>query len=195
MRYADRDRVLAQLEIRENTQADQASVARAEKIEEGVCSWIDQELGFTFGAAAVASTRTIHATGSWDVLLLPPPGVRSVSAVTVDGVTLVSTAHRLVYVSPEGVALGIYRTDGWLWLGAVAVTGVWGDAAAGVTVPPDIREAATWLTIQEYQREGLAPTDPSGPDGFAAKPRNPYRFEVVQAAIRHHRIAPPRVAV
>jgi hypothetical protein len=196
MRYADADRVFAELELSEGNPDDAAKIAHVEQLELGRAAWLDGQLGYAFGTAAAETTRTIYLNGIVrPVVLLPEPGLRSISAITVDGTAVASTAYRLTYVRPNGIARGLYRSDGGGWYGDVTITGVWGDAAGGVTVPADVVDAMTRLVIQEVRREELGPVDQAGPDGMIARPRNPYADPMVDDVVRRYRLPSRRIAV
>lgn len=193
MRYADLPAVLAQLEL--IAPADATKIARAEAMEAALAGIFDDRVGRAFGVVAVPQTRTIWSSGVSAALLLPPPGIRSVSAVSIDGVAVAADAYMLWYVRPDGVALALARLDGNGWGGQVSITGVWADAALGTTVPPEVKEALTFLTVEQYRAAEAGPTLATGPDGLPARPRNPWNYEIVRGAIRKYRLAPSRIGV
>lgn len=203
MRYANEDDVLAQLRM---TAAD-PQYARLVRLENGLCDTFDHKVGTSFGVAPVAETRTIligiyspapYLFGSDRYssprLILPTP-IRSVTAIEtggdwngtvwVGGQALTTDAYRLTNETDQG----FYAIDlhAGTWAGVVRVTGVWGDQAT-LTVPDDVREALTFVTVDEYRTRQMSPADLSGPDGITVGTRNPWRFEIVKAAIDRHSV-------
>lgn len=193
MRYANETDVLAQLHLDPDVPGDEAALERVRRLELGVCERIDVKLGRSFGVP-VAETRTVRAPGVSDTLILPQP-LQSVSAVTVDGAVLDPSLYRLVYHAHDGyLAL---RIDAYaaVWSGDVTVTGIWADAAIDGDIPDDIREAATFVTVDEYRAGNASPAGEIGPDGQILQVRNPWRYELVRTAIEHYALRRPRVGV
>lgn len=155
MRYANESDVLSQLHLDPGTPDDVAAIDRARRIELGVAAAIDSKLGRTFGVP-VEETRTVRAPGVSDLLVLPM-AVRSVSAVRIGSALLGSEEYVLAFHAHEGY-LGIRLTAyAAYWYGDVAISGVWADAAIAGDIPHDIREAATFITVDEYRTRNASP--------------------------------------
>ncbi len=210
MRYANEDDVLAQLRM---TSAD-TQYARLVRLENGLCDTFDHKVGTSFGVAPVAETRNASVVSSspalypfgnpYDIfgsvlygtnrLILDTP-IRSVTTIEIggtwggsawtDGTALISDEYWLSNETEQGY----YAIDlGYgSWVGVVRITGVWGDQAT-LTVPDDVREALTFITVDEFRTRNASPADLSGPDGITVGTRNPWRFEIVKAAIDRHSV-------
>lgn len=104
----------------------------------------------------------------------------------IDGETLDSADYQLNYWTPEGY-WGIVNTASD-WEGYVRITGVWADQSSGVTVPADVREALTFLTIDQWRALHSSPQGVLGPADQQISIRNPWQYESVKQAINRHRV-------
>ena len=211
MRYANEDDVLNQL----RKTADDAEYARLVRLENGLCDMLDHKTGTSFGTAPVAETRSVSLEfgvgvgygyspspvyywtplrGGSHRLVLDTP-LRSLTGIETggtwngatwdDGTALTTDEYRLTNQTDQG-SYAIDLVSG-TWGGVVRITGIWGDQATE-TVPDDVREAMTFLTINEWHQRNASPFGQIGPDGILVTPRNPWGFEVVKAAIDRHRV-------
>lgn len=195
MRYADRPAVLAALSRSDLVPADAPEIARIEQIEAGIAALLDREMGRSFGGAATVVSRTIAGHDS-SLLLLPIP-IRTVTTITMGGIAIPASSWAFWFIGVNGLAYGIRLLDGSYWPsigGTIVVTGEWSDAGGG-TLPVEIREAATFLTIEEYRSEIAGPSGAIGPDGLIVRTRNPWKFERVKKAIQAHRVRSMRITV
>lgn len=161
-------------------------------IQKAVTLALDEKIGRRFGA--VTATRTVRASGTSDLLILPN-GNLTVTAVSSDGVVIAADLYERTFVALDGQAGALRSLTGGYWYGEFDVTGSWVDTApldlAGTqpTVPDDLTYAASYIIAKQYQRQNLAPTGLSGPDGTVLHVVNPWKDELVQAAIRRHRLS------
>lgn len=191
MRYADLTTVTRHLAIRVT---DTDAIARVEALENGLAAALDGKMGRSFGTAPTPETRTVTALGG-DVLVLPV-GVTGVSAVAYGGTwdgaawtdedTLTTADYRLVYVDHDGFAHGIAGLT-YLWDGAVRITGTWADQPQAA-VPDDLREAMNVLTVREYRRLHMSPSEQIGPDGQVVPAPGGWSDPLVKAAIDRYSV-------
>lgn len=193
MRYAHEPDVLDQLHLDPENPEDAGKVERVRRLELGVTDAIDSKLGRSF-AQPVEETRTVRAPGVSDLLVLPV-AVRSVSDVWIGSALLGADEYVLAFHSDEGYLALRLTAYAAYWYGDVAITGVWADAAIDGDVPDDIREAATFITVDEYRTRNASPAGEIGPDGLIVQVRNPWRYELVKTAIARHALRPARVGV
>lgn len=184
MRYANQDDVLSQIQ-RDNTSPD---LGRITRLENGVADAIDELIGRTFGTP---TPRTVTVqTSCWLQVVMLPELVRSVTAVTVDGVA--PAMFMLMYRIEDGYR-GIHFPRPIF--GEVAVTGVWESDPLDGPVPDLIREAATAITVDEFRVRNASPSGEIGMDGMVVPVRNIWRYTLVKQAIKRYRTYRPRVAV
>lgn len=124
-----------------------------------------------------------------------PAGMRNVTAVKVGGTwdgaawddeeTIAAADYRLIYRDLKGWSHGILLpTVGY---GSVRVTAEWEDQSWDADVPADIREAATFLTADQWRILHQSPHGEIGPPGLAVFLRNTWEYEIVKSAIRRNR--------
>lgn len=197
LRYANEPDVLGQLGVTNpGTEYD-----RLVRLENGLCDTFDHKAGRSFGVAPVAETRDVSAWASGTYpnaftsrLILETP-IRTVTRIEIDGIwngiawtggsVLAAGDYWLTHHTDEGsYAIDL---DSGHWYGTARVTGVWADQpTAGV--PDDVREALTFITLDEYRARNASPAGEIGPDGLMVRVRNPWRFELVRTAIERHQI-------
>lgn len=192
MRYAHQDDVLAHLRIEET---DTDAIEPLVRLENGLADAFDGKVGRSFGETVEPSTREVRGLSS-EVLVIGA-GIRSIAGIEVDGtwdgaawvdgVALGTEAWRPWAVSPDGVIYAIERLGGPYWTRTVRVTGVWADQPDG-TVPDDVREALTTLTVKEYRRRTSSPSEQIGPDGLMVPAPSGWNDPTVQAAIERHTV-------
>lgn len=196
--YADLEAVrqILQLENQLEEEAD-ATDARLESLNEALSAAFDARCGRTWATGNTATTReVIAASPPSDTLVLPGPGLLSLTSVTVDptwtgavwvgGYPLAADEVLPVMKDMDGAYLGLRRPDGWYWHGLVRVTGVWADTSGGP--PPDVVEALNFLVSSEYMAERASPESQTGPDGMSIPTRNPWRFDRVRGVIDAHKV-------
>ena len=181
--YADMDGVRTILNLAAPTPEQQD---RLNALNSAISDLLDRELGRSFGATEPDRTETGDGLGVSDVLPLRI-GVRTVSAVTLDGVAF--TAYTPVWPDRDGAFWALKTTDGSYWAGAVAITGQWGDQPYD-RVPAAITEGATVLVAASFKADEAGPTGVVGPDGIPVQTRNPWKDERVQRALAQYRLAP-----
>lgn len=201
MRYADRTTVLAQLKLDPNNAVDAAAIERVERLENGIAAALDHKTGREFDLAPVAEARVVTGSGDSPRLVLHA-GVRSVDAIEIGGEwdglawtggdALDPADYLLALVDHDGIAWAIDRLDAVGWPQRVRVTAVWGDQSIE-GVPDDIREAATFLTIDEYRLRTASPVGEVGPNGLTVRLRDPWKDTIVATAIARHTV--PKVLV
>lgn len=201
MRYAHTDDVLNQLKLSASNPAHATQIARLERLENGLCDAFNEKVGTSFGAIPDEETRTVQAVGS--PLIALKPNARSVSQVAVGGIwdgavwadeTVLDLGDWIEWRNgPTGNVIAIAANSG-VWFGPVRVTGIWDDQPTEV-VPADVREALTFITIDEYRVRNASPAGEIGPDGLAIPVRNPWRFTFVRSAIDRHRVRRVKVGV
>jgi hypothetical protein len=192
MRYAPQPDVLAHLNI--NTSSSEA-IARVTALENGLADAFDAKVGRSFGVAPVAAERTITAPGV-STLLVVLGGIRSVTGITTGGTwdgamwltpeILDADDYALWATDRDGISYGIESFIG-AWVGPVHVTGIWADQSTE-SVPADIREAMTFLTVRQYRRLTASPTDLVGPDGMTVPTPHAWDDPLVKTAIERHRL-------
>lgn len=195
MRYADRADLLDLLQLDPARHA--AKIARLERIENGVADAIDAKVGHGFGVVPVPETRSLISRIYGSVVLSWP--ARSVVSLSIDG----EVVDPLSYSVPDP------DRNGYIWqirlrglephwvLGyycAVEVAAVWSDQPI-TDVPDDIREAATFITADQYRALNASPVGEIGPEGLSVTIRNPWSFTTVKEAINRHRVHRARVGV
>lgn len=207
MRYANEDDVLALLDL--TTESDEYDALV--RLENGLADVFDHKVGTTFGTEPVAEMRTIGIqpiVATWTPhgvtwhrdwtdshrLILDIP-LRSVTSIVTDGTwngttwddgtTLTADEYRLTNATNQGY-YAIDLTAG-TWSGVVRITGIWADQVA-LDVPDDVRQAMTFLTVNEWHTDHASPAGFIGPDGLTITPRNPWAFEKVKAAIDRHSV-------
>lgn len=208
-RYANEDDVTAGIEAdAAESGIDMEAVYR---LENGLCDVFDHKIGRSFGTAAVAEMRTVWVGNTiapyfwpidyayWglrpsDRIILNVP-LRSLTGIETggtwngtdwdDGTALDADDYRLT----EHTNQGFYAIDlvNGTWSGVVRITGIWGDQS-DATVPDDVREALTDLTINQWLTRQSSPAGLIGPEGFQVPTRNPWNLELVKAAIDRHRV-------
>lgn len=207
MGYADRSSLLARLSLSDANPDDAADVALAYACDDAVAVQFERRAGYDvtrtpiWGASvtATATARTIDGGRDWSDLLFLPTPVRGVSAVAVVGLspeTLTADQWALWRADERGNAWALRRLDGAGWPVAdgytrVQVTAVWADGPVGGEPPAIVIEACTFLAADEYRLRKTSPTGEIGPEGFTIRPRNPWNFDVVQAAIEAVRAPAP----
>lgn len=209
MRYANEADVLHHLNLDSGNPEHADRIERVTRLENGLCDAFDEKVGRSFGTAPVAETRTV-SVGSlvWSPTvttmlgldrsprLVAHTGIRSLVSVEVDGSwdgaawidgeTLTADDYRLVLTGRDGLSWAIDRIGG-SWSGVVRVTAVWDDQVTD-GVPDDVREALTFITVDEYRVRTSSPAGEIGPDGMTVPTRNPWKYESVKAAIERHRL-------
>ena len=193
MRYADQTDVLAHLKI---TDTNVTAVDRVTRLENALAEAFDRRIGRTFGTTPIPEARTLDGHDS--SVLVIATGIVSVSGVRADhgvwdgaawtGFTdLTADEYRLTYRDVDGISYGLERTSGVAWIGPVEVTGVWPDQG-GASVPLDVAEAMTLLTVKEYRRLTSSPSEQVGPDGQIIVTPSGWNDPTVKAAIEAHRV-------
>ena len=196
MRYANPETVLAQLEI---TNPDQLVLDRLEGLENGLCDVFDQRIGHGFGEVPVAQTRTIrtHRNPSCTLVLLTP--MRSIDAIAINGTwngtvwddeTMLDAADYLpaIPAGDESVYWGIERLNGTWPIGSrVRVTGIWDDQPQ-TDIPDDLREAVTFVLVDEWRARNASPAGEIGPEGLVVQVRNPWRWDLVTRTIAKYQV-------
>ena len=209
MRYANEPDVLSQLRLDTGDPDAAANIERVTRLENGLCDAFDEKIDRTFGTAPVAETRVLTVGASrWSPTvtamlgldqsprLVTHTGIRSLDSIDVDGEwdgaawidgeTLTAADYRLVLTDRNGVSWAIDRIGG-SWRGVVRVTAIWDDQVTEA-VPDDVREALTFITVDQYRTEKASPAGDIGPDGLTVRPRNPWSFELVKEAVNRHRL-------
>ena len=190
-RYANRDDVLAELDIDGDDAGNQPVIAQIERMESALASAFDQKVGRSFGVAATPSTRLVHVGRRADTAVLQSPA-RIVNAVhrggqwdgtewldeqEVEGWYSVYSSDHLIY--------GLRRSAGWD--GDIRVTAVWGsDSEDGV--PDDVSHALTWLTVRQHRRVTASPNELVGPEGFTVPTPHAWDDPVVKEIIEKYRV-------
>jgi hypothetical protein len=204
MRYAHREDVLHQCELDPEDPEHEGDILRVERLENGLCLAFDQKVGHSFGVDPLPETRVVQGLGT-DLLALGYPGARAIASIAVggrwDGVSWLDETLLLptdwmrmrAERDGEGSVVTIRLMDG-IWTGSVRVTAVWADQTLK-EVPDDVREALTWLTVEEYRTRNASPAGFIGPEGLMIPTRNPWNFQLVKSAIAHHRVRRQRVGV
>ena len=193
MRYATPDDVLAHLKI---PASDTAKVDRVTRLENALAEAFDARTGRSFGVAPDPQARRVDGREASGLVI--QTGIVSVTGVRADNGTwdgaafvgltdLVSDEYRLVYTDTDGISYGIERTSGVAWIGPVEVTGVWPDQGT-LSVPADIAEAMTLLTVKEYRRLTSSPSEQVGPDGQIIPTPSGWKDPSVLAAIDAHTV-------
>lgn len=190
MRYADEPDVLAHLRIEDS---DTDAIEQVVRLENGLAEMFDGKVGRSFGETVPPVTREVRGL-SCEVLVIGE-GIRSITGIEVDGawngtawtdgVTLGTDAWRVWAHAPDGVIYAIERLGGPYWQHTVRITGVWADQPDG-SVPADVREAMTTLTVKEYRRRTSSPSEQIGPDGLMIPAPSGWNDPTVQATIEHH---------
>ncbi|MDQ3541812.1 MAG: hypothetical protein M3440_14120 [Chloroflexota bacterium] len=191
MRYAHRDDVLNQLRLDPGIAADTAAIARVERLEHAIADTIDARVGHGFGVAPAPEARAIDHWRATGTFVFNTPA-RSVTSVSVGGITLSADSWEVRHVDGDGLIWAIASTGTgtvWSWYGAspVMITGIWADQPVA-DVPNDIREAVTFIAVDEYRTRNASPAGEIGPDGLIVQVRNPWRFSMVESAIERHRV-------
>lgn len=129
-----------------------------------------------------------------DYPFVSPYGMRNVTSIvsggTWNGLTWddedVHSAEEweLVFLSQKGWYYGI---DLPLTATTIRVTAEWEDDSQSTTVPPEIREAANFLTADEYRVRHQSPAGEIGPPGLATYLRNPWEFTSVKIALNKNK--------
>lgn len=164
-------------------------------------SWLEHEIGRTFGAGGGGSqTLTVStnpdAAGLYTLLLLPK-GARSITQVVerptwngsawTGGLALAGNVWRLDLIQQTGEALALRRIDGIGWYGTYRVAGTWEDAGASVdgsgTVPAEIDYAANYVAAELFKKEQASPAGQIGPDGAILPLRDVLQDPLVQAIV------------
>lgn len=190
-RYANRDDVLAELDIDGEDAANQRLVEQIERMESALASAFDQKVGRSFGEAATPSTRLVEVGRRSDTAVLQSPA-RVVNAVhrggqwdgtdwideqEVEGWYSVYSSDHLIY--------GLRRSAGWD--GDIRVTAVWGSGSeAGV--PDDVSHVLTWLTIRQHRRMTASPHELVGPEGFTVPTPHAWDDPMVKDIIAKYRV-------
>lgn len=196
MTYANRADVLHHLKLDPGNPEHAEQIERVERLENGIAAVIEEKTGRVFGLTPLPETRVVIGSARSPRLVLHA-GVRSVETVEVDGTwdgaawqdgtVLEPDTWVLAAVDRDGVAWAMDRIDGGGWPTSVRITAVWGDQEVEA-IPDDIREAATFLTVDEYRTREGSPTGVAGPDGMVVHTRNPWTFELVRTAIARHAV-------
>lgn len=192
MRYADQDTVLAQLKV---PATDTERIAQVVDLENGLADLFDDKVGRSFGGSATPESREVAAMPS--PVLVIGNGIRSITSIEEGGTwegasgwangDVLTPGDWRVWAQENGVIYAIERfvND---WSGVVRITGVWADQTGG-SIPYDVREALTTLTVKEYRRRTSSPSDQVGPDGMAVPTPSGWSDPTVNAAIEHHIVA------
>jgi hypothetical protein len=203
MRYANEEDVLAMLMLEDSSDEYDGLV----RLENGLCDVFDHKIGTSFGTTPVAETRSVNAGSianmslywptTWSAfwvygstrLLLDTP-VRSVTGITtggtwngtawVDGDTVLTADYRLTNHTSQGY----YAIDheAGTWDGVVRITGIWADQVTA-TVPDDVTQALTEITVKEWHRRHASPAGEIGPDGISITPGNPWTLSYIRETI------------
>lgn len=132
-----------------------------------------------------------------DGVYILPWGVRNVTLVSVNGdwdgttwddeVTIDDADWQLMYRSetPEKWAHGIVITGAGYGT-SVRVLGEWNDGSPSATVPPEIREAASYIVADAYRTRELSPAGEIGPNGLASYVRNVWEEPFVKMALKEN---------
>lgn len=123
-------------------------------------------------------------------LYTTPIGMRNITSVVYGGtwngttytdqVTAAASDWISTFVDQRGWSHGITLPYN---LSSIRVTAEWEDQSSSATVPPEIREAATFITVDEYRIRHQSPAGEIGPPGLATFLRNAWEFEMVKTAI------------
>jgi hypothetical protein len=214
MRYANEADVLEQLQDMSGIDPEHAGLVR---LENALCDVFDHKVGTSFGTTPVAETRTV-AVGLMESYVYPFPGLggvplvdyrngfnsprlvlsvplRSLTSIVtggewdgsawVDGETLATSDYILTNRTEQGY-YGIDRING-TWAGSIRITGIWGDQVTA-TVPDDVSQVLTELTVKEWHRRHASPAGEIGPSGLTITPGNPWNLEYVKAVIDKYRV-------
>lgn len=202
--YSDLASCKVQLSLADAEADDASDIDLLEAIDEEISRTLELKCGRVFGGVAAATAKTIDGAeaGYSDILLLPVP-VRSVTTVGIvgDSAESLSSGDYVLWMPTRetGDYFALKRIDGGYWprrsgINRVTVTAVWSDTAAGGTVPAEIVDAATFITVETFRQRKSSPTGEIGPDGLTFRPRNPWGFTVVTEAINRYKVAKARVS-
>jgi hypothetical protein len=168
---------------------------RLEMLQAAVTAMLEQKCGRTWGEDAEEVTVTVYG-GASDQLVLPRP-MRSISAITVDGVELEEGTWTPYPVSAEtGHIYGVHRLDGLLWgyqwsahygTFAATITGHYAEGEDGEEIPADVQYAADYLIAELYKAEA-ATGGVIGPDGAAMELRDPWKSTIVKDVIDRYAV-------
>ena len=144
--------------------------------------WFDMGPGYSWENSAYALTTGVRnvtdvkVNGTWD------------GTEWVDGDVLDAEDYRLVFRDLDGWYHGILLpASGYT---TVLVTGDWEDGWSADEVPASIRNAVNFILIDEFRLMEQSPAGEIGPQGLATFLRNPWNFDRVQKAIKHHKFYP-----
>lgn len=195
MRYANPSDVLGQLRLDPAIPGDAPAIERVERLENGVADALDSKVGLRFGDVPVPETRTAFiAYGSQHVVFSTPArAIVSVATATgIAGVPVAVNAWTTRLIDSDGLIWSLgFDGYGFSWVGydgeSVQVSAIWADQPFA-DVPADIREAATFITVDEYRARNASPAGEIGPNGLVVQVRNPWRYDMVVSAIEKHRV-------
>lgn len=210
MRYATETDVLALTDIETSMDAD-SEYAQIVRLENALCEVFDHKVGTSFGTSPVAEMRTIWIGNTaapyfWPItyhgwaltastrLILDVP-LRSLTGIETggtwngtgwdDGTALTADDYRLTNETNQG----FYAIDlvAGAWSGVVRITGIWADQAT-LTVPDDVAQALTEITVKEWHRRHMSPAGQIGPEGLAILPGNPWNLDYVKTVIDRYTV-------
>jgi hypothetical protein len=125
-------------------------------------------------------------------------GLRNVTGIKAGG-TWDGTVWDDEYTfDPEDWQLTFYRSDGWYQgidiisyrYANIRVTAEWEDRSASATIPADIKEAANFITADEWRIRSMSPAGELGPQGLSMYLRNAWEYELVKSAIHNNMYRP-----
>lgn len=210
MRYAVESDVLSLTDVTNPGDEYDAIV----RLENAMCDVFDHKTGTSFGAAPVAEARSVLAGpigGTWygfgwplDYwstttaqsyrLILDMP-LRSLTGIETggtwngtawdDGTALTVDEYRLTNHTDQGY-YAIDLTAG-TWSGVVRITGVWADQVTA-SVPDDVAQALTEITVKEWHRRHMSPAGQIGPEGLAILPGNPWNLDYIKTVIDRYTV-------
>lgn len=208
MGYADIASAAAQLNLDLDATADADAIALLAECDDAVSRLFEVKAGYDAaqspiwrgaGATVPATTKSVWGdVGYADVLTLPVPAT-TITDVQIAGYspeTLVAADWMAWNASTLGIARSVRRLDGNAWpvrssQTYVTVTGSWADGPQAADPPELVVSACTFLAVEEYRLRTMSPAGEAGPDGFTIRPRNPWNYTIVTAAIESVRVAIP----
>jgi hypothetical protein len=209
VRYANADTVYRRVDIDPEDPDNEPLIEELEALEEGIAAAIDDLCNrpHGFGRTALIETRDIAYPEHHSYYAIPraftvgeyvwlgdsssidspayvtPAAFRDVTAVVADGEELDLDDCTTVFTRLDGWSHGL-RLPGYGY-NTVLVTASWEDTTAE-EVPPEIREAATFIVIDEWRLREMSPAGEIGPPGLATFLRNAWDFTLVKTAIKKH---------
>lgn len=198
MRYAHQSDVLALLKIKE---PDAEIIDRVIRLENGLAEVFDERCGRSFGSALTDPISRVIVPAGGPYLLLPI-GIYDVTQIryldSLNAWQVVDPAS-LFYVlwgqGRDGAYQSILLPNGnWAAGDPIEVTGHWADRDYE-SVPEDVVQAMTFITVRQYRRQTASPTEMIGPDGLYVPAPHAWDDPMVKGAIRRHGVRRRRVGV